>query len=366
MSPRRIAFHRFTTRVASYFTVSRGLSSAIFVVLIVLSDHAVAAADAYIVRHVQGEFDPLVLGLVEGCLMALACIAAFSISAWYGLLPRPSDWVHRIPKGELVSVGLLLGIEGVLWAISAKHVAQRFLEGSSVLAIPIVIGLRCFHGIEYHFFHYMGAVYASLGLLSVSFAKESALSRITKYDTYQMFQAMVWGLFLAGVGEFFTRNKRIPIIGVLVPWLLIRLGILFASVIALLGAGNIHNGTFPCLLVGAEGCGAGVPFALLGHSLVLLIRMASYIVVAKYVGPELCVVTAVSSNSLRFYMHTEFSGAEVFACAVSVAGCANFTHGQWMHELSKNEQWDDAVRISAAPTMFSSSDESETESSLLI
>jgi hypothetical protein len=358
---RRIGIHRVMARIASVFAVSRGLSSALFVVLIVLTDHSVAAADRYVSRHVEGSFDPLVVGLVEGLIMLAAGTACLSAAFAKNVVPPLAEWLPRVNPWHSVAIGFLLGVEGVLWAISTKEVSRFFEVGSVVIGVPLVLGIRAF-SVDFHFFHVMGAVYSCLGLLAATFAADSAMSHVARADIYHLLECVVWGLFLLGVGEFFEKHKRVPILGVLLPWLFVRLAVLTVAVVFFIGFGSIHTGTFSCLLAGVQ-CGAGVPFALLGHSLVLLLRIAAYVVITKYIGPELCAVTAVTSSALLFYSRVGFLSTEVLGALLCCCGGAIFTHGQWMHELEKNQQWDEALRLSAAPTIMSSTESAGSRSS---
>ena len=358
---RRLILHRLMSRIASFFAVSRGLSSALFVGLIVLTDHAVAAADAYVSHRLEGTYDPLVIGLVEGLVMVVAGTLCLALAFSKGFVPPVQEWLPRTTPSHCAFVGILLGVEGVLWGISTKEVSAPFAMGSVIVGAPIILLVRGVT-INYHFFHISGAVYACVGLHAATFAGDASLGHLHKSDVYHVLSCVMWALFLLGSGEFFGRHKRIPVLGVLLPWLLARLVVITIAVLFFVGFGNIHAGTFSCLLAGA-GCGAAVPFALLGHSLVLGIRIASYVVVTKYVGAELCAITGVTSSALLFYNRGDgFTSTEVVGAVISCAGCAIFTHGQWMYELEKNQQWEEAVRLSAAPTVLSSTEGGSTPS----
>jgi hypothetical protein len=293
--------------------------------------------------------------------MVLGATAALAVGFTKGYVPPLSEWLPRLSPSHSVAVGFLLGTEGVLWAISTKDVSRTFETGAVVVGVPLVLIVRTF-ATDFHVFHLAGSVYACIGLLAASFAADSALDHVSRGDIYHLLQCVVWAAFLLSVYEFFEKHQRVPVLGVIVQWLFVRLVLLTVAVLFFIGFGQIHPGTFSCLYAGS-GCGSAVPAALFGHSFALLLRIAAYVVITKYVGPELCAVTSVTSSGLLFYGRDGFQTTEVLGALLCCCGGAIFTHGQWMHELEKNVQWAEALRLSAGPTIQSSTETAASSSS---
>lgn len=360
--PHRSHFNqRWSTRVMTFLAKSRALSSVLFIALIVLTDHAVHATDQYMNKYIEGSYDPLVIATSENVLMIAAAMAMYALLSRRKFFDH-SDWIRRVCWKELLLTGFLLGVEGVMWALSSKRVTQRFGEGAVVLAVPIVLIVRYTFFEASHLFHWSGAVYASMGLLAMSFSQEE-ISLPSKFDYYHLGYVLMWSLCLLCVADFFTKNKRIPVIGVVVVMLCVRLVCVTVTTVTLVGTGNVHVATFQCMLGGVgTDCSTPVPFTLIAHSVALLVRLSSYVVVVKYIGAPICVVTTAASMSLKFYSHSSVTSVDVGAALLSVLGCVVFTHGQWILEASTNEEWDDQLRQSIAPTtLFTSSDEDRGE-----
>jgi hypothetical protein len=204
----------------------------------------------------------------------------------------------------------------------------------------------------------------------MAFSAES-VSPLNRFDYYYLGQVVVWALLVLSIADFYERNQRIPVAGVVLVMLVVRLMCTTCAMIVVIGAGGsqIHTSeTFACLLVGWN-CNHAVPATLIGHALVIFVRLCAVVVVVKYIGAPLCVVTLVTSNSLRFYRHDSFDTIDLGACLLSLLGCAVFVHGQWILETSHNAEYDDQLRRSTAPTSLfvtSSDDDQDEESPLMM
>lgn len=346
--PSRIRHMRFMARLATLLVSSRAISTGMFIALIVATDHLVALADGYMNKNLRGSSDPLVIASVESVVMFAVALAAYLGLLRYQFFSH-GEWTARAEWKSLFAIGFIFGLHGVLWALSSRGVARQYEEAMMVIPVPLVLFVRYAWYEAYHIFHIAGAVYASLGLLCTAYSTEAVLSA-TLSDMYFIFEVIVWSMFLLSLAHWLGKNKRIPVFGLLAIFLAARAACSTIGMVALLGSGNIDSAAVLCLLIG-HNCDAAVPATLLGHALALLLQLLSIIVVVKYVGAPVSVVTLAASTCLRFYTHSSpASSIEIAAAFVSIVGCAVFIHGQWMLEVSHNEEWQDQLRRSAAST----------------
>lgn len=362
--PTRIRTRRWTAKLASLFTSSRAISSGVFIVLIVVTDHLVVAADGYMNANIQNAYDPLVIASCEGLLMVGLVLVLYGVLSRRGFFSH-KEWIRTVRWRELAMLGLLSGIEAVLWALASKDLSQQYYEALTVVSVPLVFLVRYGLFEAYHLFHLAGGLYTSLGLLSLAFSSKG-LDALVRSDYYFLGQVVVWSLLMLSVSSFFGHTANIPVVGVVAVVLVARFCCAAVTMVTLLGVGKVNASTFGCLLIG-HGCAAAVPATLIAHACVTCLRLCSYFVVVKYVGAPLCVITNTASTALRFYTHDALGSLEVGAAFVSVAGCAVFVHAQWMLEASHNEEWDEHLRCSNASTsLVDDSDDSDVEDPIVM
>jgi general stress protein CsbA len=322
-------------------------------------DHVVSAADGYMNKNLRGSYDPLVIGCVEGLVMLGISLVAYVALCKLQYFSH-SEWTARAGWKGLLGVSVLIGAHGVLWALSSRGVQRQYEEAMTVIPVPLVLAVRFAWYEAFHIFHIAGALYASIGLLCTAYSTEELLSP-TISDIYYIFQQVVWGLFLLSLAHWLGHNKRIPVFGLMVVFLAVQVACSTIGMVSLLGSGNIDSEAVMCLLFGS-GCENAVPATLLAHAFASLLQLLSVVVVVKYVGAPITVVTLAASTCLRFYTHASpSSSVEVGAACVSVIGCAVFIHAQWMLEVSHNEEWQDELRRSAASTSMMESTSSDDD-----
>jgi hypothetical protein len=324
--------------------------------MIAVTDHLVAAADSYINDNIAGDFDPLLLAGVENVYMLIMAWAMYIFLARREFFVH-HEWISRAPMKPLALTGLVLGAQAAMWAMGSKDASASLSEGATVVVVPVVFAASFGMFEPFHGFHLTGGLYSCIGLLVMSFS-HAPLRVKTQSDIFFVMNCILWALFLLCIADYFRKAKRLPIVGVTAVLLWIRFAVVLLAIVVLVGIGNIHTETLLCLLLG-KGCSGWVPLALLGHSVVMLTRLCLYIVVAKYIGAPLCAITNVASNAARFYSHGTISTVDVGGAFVSLVGVAVFVHGQWMYEVSVNEEWDATLRSDRNVSLFSSEDDED-------
>lgn len=351
---------RWAARFTTFLSSSRALSSGIFIILIVVTDHIVAAADGYMNKNLRGSYDPLIIGCVEGLVKLGMALVAYIVLSRLGYFSH-REWTARAGWKGLLGVSFLIGVHDVLWALSSRGVQRQYEEAMTVIPVPLVLGVRFAWYEAFHIFHLAGALYASFGLLCTAYSTEVVLEPSVS-DVYYIFEQVVWALFLLSLAHWLGHNKRIPVFGLMVVFLTVQMACSTIGMVSLLGSGNIDSEAVMCLLAGS-GCENAVPATLIAHAFASFLQSLSVVVVVKYVGAPITVVTLAASTCLRFYTHaTPSSSVEIGAACVSVIGCAVFIHAQWILEVSHNEEWQDELRRSAASTsMIETSSEDDDD-----